>query len=98
MSAIAPAARWFITRSSGLVFLHYRSLITGEQQSLGKLDGSVSDELIIEWVAEHGHTNIGDELQLSCGSILTWGSTGFEIQSLHLDSGMVLSSKSVVLA
>jgi hypothetical protein len=92
------AARWIITRDANSVCVHHRHISTGHQQPLGRLDGEVTDEQVLEWIDSFGHPNVGDEVLLSCGSLVRWLPAGYEVQELCLDGMTVFSFKSIVLA
>jgi hypothetical protein len=64
-------ARWSIVRSgrgNEAVSVFYDNLVTGMRYPLGKLSSDVNDQMILDWIFNHGDPAYGDEIRLSDGS------------------------------
>ena len=92
-------ARWIITRDDrDMVLLTYENLVTGKSYPLGEQPAYVEDDAVLIWVLTHGGAAVGDQLVLSCGSVLMLLRTGLVLVHAQLACGTRVTATAMAAA
>lgn len=64
-------ASWIVVREGKgreAVTVYYLNHVTNMRYVLGKLDSCVPDQMVLDWIFNHGDPAYGDRIQLSDGN------------------------------